>query len=73
MHILGPENATFGGNSCYYSLTKLSWLLYVLKNILGQDNSTFKGSCYLDGQNLLQVLCIYKTRLDLEPICNATF
>ena len=35
------------GDSCYYILTQLPWLLHVL-NILGQENANFLGdsSCY---------------------------
>ena len=42
LNILGQENATFWGDSCYYSLTLLYWLLHVL-NILGPGNATFWG------------------------------
>ena len=50
MNILGPENATFWGGSCYYGLTKLLWLLYVL-NILGPENATFWANFYSNGYN----------------------
>ena len=66
MHILGPENATFWGNSCYYSLTRLPRLLHVL-NILGQYNATFWGdSCnysFTHLQVLLHVLNILAQQL----------
>ena len=69
LHILGQENATFWGNSSYYSLAQLPWLLHVL-NILSAENATFWGdSCYF---SLTQIKCLLHVMNILGPE-NATF
>ena len=43
LNILGPENATFWGDYCYFSITWLLWLLHIL-NILGPENANFEAT-----------------------------
>ena len=73
MHILGLENAPFLSNSCYYSLTQLSWVFHVM-NILGLQLTPIvvvsKGTEHIRSRkcHFLRLLLL----LQLTPIVRVT-